>query len=92
MAGGRFKLPMEPTAIGLVSIDSNSETDMTAICDAGLIYHMGAVDFTGIYMLCSFKSVLHLNVFECNAVYTFPELWYLIIRNDCIDQIVCKIY
>ena len=41
MAGGRFELVMEPTAIGLVSLNSNSETDMTAICDAKLIYGRG---------------------------------------------------
>ena len=40
MAGGRFELAMEPTEIGLVSLNSNSETHiyMTAICDARLIY------------------------------------------------------
>ena len=41
MAGGRFELAMEPTAIGLVSLNSNSETEYmtsTAICDARLIY------------------------------------------------------
>ena len=38
MAGGRFELTMEPTTIGLVSRNSNSETHMTAICDARLIY------------------------------------------------------
>ena len=37
MAGGRFELAMKPTAIGLVSLSSNSETHMTAICDARLI-------------------------------------------------------
>ena len=41
MAGGRFELVMEPTAIGLVSLNSNSETHMTAICDARLIYGRG---------------------------------------------------
>ena len=41
MAGGRFELAMEPTAIGLVSLNSNSETHMTAICDARLIYERG---------------------------------------------------
>ena len=41
MAGGRFKLVMEPTAIGLVSLNSNSEMHMTAICDARLIYGRG---------------------------------------------------
>ena len=41
MAGGRFELAMEPTAIGLVSLNSNSETHMTAICDARLIYGRG---------------------------------------------------
>ena len=47
MVGGRFELAMEPTAIGLVSLNSNSETHMTAIYDARLIY--GRMDFTGIY-------------------------------------------
>ena len=41
MAGDRFELVMEPTAIGLVSLNSNSETYMTAICDARLIYARG---------------------------------------------------
>ena len=38
MAGGRFELVMEPTAIELVSLNSNSEMHMTAICDARLIW------------------------------------------------------
>ena len=38
MAGAMFELAMEPMAIGLVSLNSNSETHMTAICDAKLIY------------------------------------------------------
>ena len=33
MAGGRFELAMEPTAIGLVSLNSNSEMHMAAISD-----------------------------------------------------------
>ena len=41
MAGGRFELAMEPTAIGLVSLNSNSEMHMAAICDARLIYGRG---------------------------------------------------
>ena len=41
MAGGRFELTMEPTAIGLVSLNSNDETHMTVICDAWLIYGRG---------------------------------------------------
>ena len=41
MAGGRFELAMEPMAIGLVSLNSNSETHMTVICDARLIYGRG---------------------------------------------------
>ena len=41
MAGGRFELAMNPMAIGLVSINSNSETHMTAICNARLIYGRG---------------------------------------------------
>ena len=42
MAGGRFELEIEPTSIGLDSLNSNSETHMTAICDARLIYGRGA--------------------------------------------------
>ena len=45
MAGGRFELALEPTAIGLVSLNSNSEMHMTAICDARLI--MGGGVFHG---------------------------------------------
>ena len=41
MPGGRFELAMEPDAIGLVSLNSNSETHMTVICDARLIYGWG---------------------------------------------------
>ena len=41
MAGGRFELAMEPTAIGLVSLNSDSDMHMTAICDAQLIYGRG---------------------------------------------------
>ena len=41
MAGGRFQLAMEPTAIGLVPLNSNSKTHVTAICDARLIYGRG---------------------------------------------------
>ena len=43
MVGGRFELAMEPTAIGLVSLNSNSETHMSAICDARLIYGRGRI-------------------------------------------------
>ena len=56
MAGGRFELAMEPMAIGLVSLNSNSETHMTAICEG----FMGGVDFTGIYMSC-ICHVVHIN-------------------------------
>ena len=45
MAGGRVELAMEPTAYRLVSLNSNSETHMTAICDARLIY--GRAGFHG---------------------------------------------
>ena len=41
MAGARFKLAMDPTAIGLASLNFNLETHMTAICDATLIYGRG---------------------------------------------------
>ena len=43
LAGGRFELAMQLTAIGLVSLNSNSETHMTAICDARLIYGRGRI-------------------------------------------------
>ena len=43
MAGGRLQLAMESTAIGMVSLNSNSETLMTAICDARLIYGRGGL-------------------------------------------------
>ena len=51
MASGRFELVMEPTAIGLVSLSSNSETHMTAICDARLIYGRGGFHGYLFYML-----------------------------------------
>ena len=41
MAGDRFELALEPTAIWLVSLNSNSEMHMTAICDPRLIYGRG---------------------------------------------------
>ena len=43
LAGGTFGLVMEPTAIGLVSLNSTSETQMTAICDGRLIYGRGRI-------------------------------------------------
>ena len=52
MTGGRSELAMEPTAIGLGSLNSNSETHMTEICirDARLIYGRGG--FHG-YLCCA---------------------------------------
>ena len=41
MAGGRFEFAMGPMAIELASLNSNSETYMTAIYDARLIYGRG---------------------------------------------------
>ena len=38
MAGGRFELAMEPTAIELVSLNSNSETHMTVDVTGRPIY------------------------------------------------------
>ena len=58
MAGGRVELVMEPTAIGLVSLNSliQKRINYTAICDARLIYGMGG--FHGyLYMLFSFNSM-----------------------------------
>ena len=43
LAGGRFELAMQLMEIGLVSLNSNSETHMTAICDARLIYGRGRI-------------------------------------------------
>ena len=51
MAGGRFEMAMEPTAIGLVSLNSNSETHMTAICDARLIYGRGWI--SRVFICCA---------------------------------------
>ena len=51
MAGGRFELAMEPMVIGLVSLNSNSKTHMTAICDARLIYGRGWI--SQIFICCA---------------------------------------
>ena len=51
MAGGRFEMAMEPTAIGLVSLNSNSETHMTAICDTRLIYGRGWI--SRVFICCA---------------------------------------
>ena len=51
MAGGRFELAMEPTAIGLGSLKSNSETHMTAICDARPIYGRGWI--SRVFICCA---------------------------------------
>ena len=44
MSDGRFELAMEPTAIGLVSLNSMSETHINVRCDARLIYGRGGFD------------------------------------------------
>ena len=46
---------MEPTAIGLVSLSSNSETHMSAICDARLIYGRGWISPVFICCMCNFN-------------------------------------
>ena len=51
MAGGRFELAMEPTAIRLVSLNSNLETHMTVICDVGLIYGRGWI--SRVFICCA---------------------------------------
>ena len=51
MAGGRLELATEPTAIGLVSLNSNSETHMAAICDARLIYGRGWI--SRVFICCA---------------------------------------
>ena len=84
MAGGRFELVMEPTAIGLVSLNSNSETHMTAICDARPI-NGGGVDFTGIYMLCSFKRPPPTQfICTCHpkSVQLIGHVYWLIVRHS----------
>ena len=60
MAGGRFELAMEPTAIGLVSLNSNSETHMTAICDARLIYGRDVSEEQGWSLQVDQNHLLHL--------------------------------
>ena len=42
---------MEPTAIRLVSLNSHSETHMTAICDARLIYGRGWI--SRVFICCA---------------------------------------
>ena len=59
LAGGRFELVMEPMAMGLVSLNSNSEMHMTAICDANL---WEGVDFTSIYKMWA-------------TLYDTPDIW-----------------
>ena len=58
MARGRFELAMEPTAIGLVSLNSNSETHMTAICDARLIYGKGWI--SRVFICCAALNISFL--------------------------------
>ena len=63
MAGGSFEWAMEPTAIGLVSLNSNSETHMTAICDAWLIYERGWI--SRVYNYISYAA-LNMNSSQYN--------------------------
>ena len=70
MAGGRFELAMQLTAIGLVSLNSNSETHMTWICDARLIYRRGWI--SPVFISCgplSTKSIVQGVAFfsRCNV-------------------------
>ena len=58
---GRFELAMQLTAIGLVSLNSNSETHMTAICDARLIYGRGRI--SPVFRSCGHLTYLKLNCF-----------------------------
>ena len=51
MAGGRFELAMEPMTIGLVSLNSNSETRMPAKCDVRLIYGRGWI--SRVFVCCA---------------------------------------
>ena len=56
MAGGRFELTIEPTAIGVVSLNSNSETHMTAICNARSIYGRGWI--SRVFICCATLKVI----------------------------------
>ena len=58
MAGGRLELAIEPMAIGLVSLNSNSETLITAICDARLIYGRGWI--SQVFICCATLIAYHL--------------------------------
>ena len=85
MAGGRFELAMEPTSIGLVSL--NSETHMTAICDARLIYGRGWI--SRVFICCAALIVLKFpkmlkNIHELRA---FPE-GYTVLKN-CEKVLKC---
>ena len=60
MVGGRLLPPndrcpkwqvVEPIGIGLVSLNSNSETHMTVICDAQLIYGRGWI--SRVFICCA---------------------------------------
>ena len=79
MAGVRFELAMEPTAIGLVSLNSNSETHMTAICDARLIYGRGWISRV---FICCFKP---LSVESGASVAQWPEALLLdhLVSHHC---------
>ena len=63
MAGGRFELAMEPTTIRLVSLNSNSEMHMTAICDARLIFGKGWISW--VFICCAALSIVtHTNTHQ----------------------------
>ena len=81
MVGGRLYLPltdalngwwqvelaMEPTAIGLVSLHSNSETHMTVICDARPIYGRGWI--SRVFICCAALTYTSLYIF------TVVDIW-----------------
>ena len=60
MAGGRLELAMEPTAIGLVSLNSNSETHMIAIYDARLIYGRGWI--SRVFICCATLNCIYTSI------------------------------
>ena len=65
LAGGKFELVMQLMAIGLVSLNSNSETHMTAICDARLIYGRGRISL--VFISC---GPLKLSKYtQCHVLY-----------------------
>ena len=71
LAGGRFELEMQLTANGLVSLNSNSETHMTAICEARLIYGRGRI--STVIISCGPLKSRKLNLYYWQKIATAPS-------------------